>query len=75
MASIQEAETQAGGIQAALNGSSAAMRQIGNIESDSNPERMLAVGLAHAMNAIGQLITLVGGLQAEVDDLKRKQRR
>ncbi|WP_163618217.1 hypothetical protein [Microbacterium sp. B35-30] len=75
MASIQEAETQAGGIQAALNGSSWAMQQIGNIESDSNPERMLAVGLGHAMNALGQLITLVDDLQAQIDDLKRKQRR
>lgn len=74
MASIQEAETQAGGIGAALNGSSSAMQRIGNVESDPNPERMLAVGLAHAMNAIGQLITLVNGLQAEVD-LTQKRRR
>ncbi|MBN8424411.1 hypothetical protein JF531_07735 [Microbacterium esteraromaticum] len=70
--SIQEAEIQAGGIQAPLDGNSSAMQQIGNIESDSNPERMPAVGLAHPMNAIGQLITLVDGLQAAVDDLKQK---
>lgn len=75
MASLQEAETQAGGIQAALNGSSSAMQLIGNVEHDPNPQRMLAVGLAHAMNAIGQLITLVEDLQDEVDRLKRKQRR
>lgn len=75
MASIQEAEAQAGGIRSALNGSSSAMQRVGNIESDSNPERMLGVGLAHPMNAIGQLITLVDGLQPEVNDLKRNVRR
>lgn len=35
---------------------------------------MLAVGLAHAMNAIGHLITRADGLQGEVDDFARKQR-
>jgi len=59
MASIDVAKEQARSIQAALNGSSSAMQQIGNIESDPIPDRMLAVGLAHAMNAIGELIAII----------------
>lgn len=74
MASLSTARTQASGISGAINGHSSAMRTLGNIGSDPHPERMLAVGLAHAGNAISELIKLVDELQDEVDDLKRRLR-
>jgi hypothetical protein len=60
---LDTAKSQARAIGAALNGSSSAMQQIGNIERDGNADRMLAVALAHAMNAIGSLITAVENLE------------
>ncbi|WP_295839802.1 hypothetical protein [uncultured Microbacterium sp.] len=71
MATIRAARTQASGISGAITGNSSAMQTLGNIGTDPHPERMLAVGLAHAGNAIVELIDLVEKLQREVDDLKR----
>ncbi|MFG6445597.1 hypothetical protein ACFXQA_10035 [Microbacterium sp. P07] len=74
MASIQTAKTQASGIAGAIKGNSSAMQTLGNIGRDPHPERLLAVGLAHAGNAITELIALVDELQDEVDALKRSRR-
>lgn len=74
MASIRTARGQASGISGAIKGSSSAMQTLGNIGNDPHPERMLAVGLAHAGNAIDELIDLVAELQDEVERLKRGRR-
>lgn len=73
MASISTAQSQARAIGAAINGDSSAVQTLGNIGRDPHPERLLAVGLAHAQNAIAELVELVEALQREVDALKRKR--
>ena len=74
MANIGTAKEQTRGINAAINGNSSAVRTLGNMGTDPHPERLLAVGLAHAQNAIAELISLVEELQSEVEDLKRRTR-
>jgi len=68
---LSTARAQAGGISAAINGSSSAVQTLGNIGSDPHPERLLAVGLAHSQNAIVALIKAVEDLEAQVARLKR----
>lgn len=75
MGSIDGAKSQARAIGAAINGDSSAMQTLGNIARDPHPERLLAVGLAHAQNAIGELLDVVERLQGEVDRLKSQARR
>lgn len=74
MASIDTARSQARGIGAAINGSSSAVQTLGSMGHDPHPERLLAVGLAHAQNAIAELINLVGELEDDIADLKRSRR-
>jgi len=70
VASIDTARSQALGIQAAINGDSSAVNILGSMGSDPHPERLLAVGLAHAQNAIGELIAIVERLQGEIDRMR-----
>lgn len=60
---LDTAKAQARGISAAINGHSSSMQTLGNIGSDPHPEQMLAVGLAHAQNAIAALIEAVERLE------------
>ncbi|WP_308493693.1 hypothetical protein [Microbacterium terrisoli] len=70
MASINTAKSQARSIGAAINGQSSAMQTLGNVGRDPHPERLLAVGLAHAQNALGELIKLIEEQQEEIDQLR-----
>lgn len=74
MASISTAKSQARGIVNAINGDSSAVQTLGSMGRDPHPERLLAVGLAHAQNAISELIKLVEELEDEIDTLKRSRR-
>jgi len=67
---ISTAKSQTQGIGAAINGNSSAVQTLGNIGTDPHPERLLAVGLAHAMNALGALVKEVESLRSEVDTLR-----
>ncbi|MDQ1217992.1 hypothetical protein [Microbacterium arborescens] len=73
MGSISTAKYQARSIGEAINGSSSYVQTLGTMGSDPHPERLLAVGLAHAQNAIAELISLVDDLQDEVEKLKRRR--
>lgn len=75
MASLITAKSQAQSIAGAIKGHSSAMQTLGNIGTDPHPEKMLAVGLAHAQNAIAELIEIVERLQTEVDQLRSRSRR
>lgn len=68
---LEAAKSQSRAISAAINGDSGALQTLGNIGRDPHPERLLAVGLAHAQNAIAALIETVEGLEAEVRRLTR----
>ncbi len=46
------------------------MQTLGNVGRDPHPERLLAVGLAHAQNALGELIKLIEEQQEEIDQLR-----
>ncbi|MGV2901318.1 hypothetical protein ACNPM4_06530 [Microbacterium sp. AGC62] len=70
--SIRNAKSQVSGIAGAITGHSSAMMTLGNIGTDPHPERMLAVGLAHAGDAIETLIKLVENLEREVDELRSR---
>lgn len=72
---LDAAKKQAMGISAAINGSSSAVQTLGSMGSDSHPERLLAVGLAHAQNSIAALIKAVEELEDEVARLKAAKRR
>ena len=61
-------------IVAAINGSSSALQTLGNVGTDPHPERLLAVAVAHAGNAIEALIKVVESLESEVDDLRSRVR-
>lgn len=74
MGNIATAKSQAQAIRAAINGNSSAVQTLGSMGHDPHPERLLAVGLAHAQNAIAELISIVGELQHEVDSLRRRVR-
>ena len=74
MASISTAKSQALSIGAAINGNSSAVQTLGSMGRDPHPERLLAVGLAHAQNAISELIKLAEELEDEIDALKRNGR-
>lgn len=74
MSNIRAASGQTVKIGAAINGSSSAMQVLGNIGSDPRPEVMLAVGLAHAQNALAAVIDELEALRAEVDSLKSGRR-
>ena len=68
---LNTAKSQAQRISAAIKGDSSALQILGNIGSDPHPERLLAVGLAHAHNSIDALIKAVGDLETEVARLRR----
>jgi len=81
MSNLDGAKAQAQGIVAAISGSSSAVQTLGSMGRDPHPERLLAVGLAHAHNSIDLLIDYVEGLEREVrqlrstvDELSRKRR-
>lgn len=73
MAHLNTARDQVKSIGSAINGHSSAVQTLGNIGHDPHPERLLAVGLAHAQNAIAELIEIVDELQDEIDLLKRQR--
>jgi len=68
---LNTAKSQANRISAAIAGDSGAVQILGNIGSDPHPERLLAVGLAHAHNSINALIKAVEDLETEVARLRR----
>ncbi|WP_341957488.1 hypothetical protein [Microbacterium sp. LWH13-1.2] len=72
--SIASAKSQVSGVAGAIKGNSSAMTTLGNIGSDPHPEKMLAVGLAHAGNAIEELIKVVEKLEREVAELRTRVR-
>jgi hypothetical protein len=63
---LDTAKFQLKSIGAALDGSSNAMQVMGNTERDENPVRMLAVGLAHAQNALAHLALAIEDLEKKV---------
>ena len=74
MDNIDRAKAQTQGIGAALNGNSSAVQTLGNVGSDPHPERLLAVGLAHAQNALAAVITELEELRSEVQAVRGKRR-
>lgn len=66
---LEGAKNQLSMIAASINGSSSAMQTLGNIGADPHPERMLAVGLAHAQNAIALLVEAVEELERKTNRL------
>lgn len=74
MSHISTASAQTVKIGAAINGASSGMQVLGNIGNDPRPEVMLAVGLAHAQNALAAVIEELEALRAEVDALKSRRR-
>jgi hypothetical protein len=72
---LDAAKAQSMRISAAINGSSSALQTLGSMGSDPHPERLLAVGLAHAQNSIGALIKAVESLEAEVAHLRAEAAR
>ena len=74
MSNIRAASGQTVKIGAAINGNSSGMQVLGNVGTDPRPEVMLAVGLAHAQNALAAVIEELEALRAEVDALKSSRR-
>lgn len=72
---INTAKTQASGIAGAIKGHSSAVQTLGNIGTDPHPERLLAVGLAHAGNSIQALIKAVEALESDVVALRAELQR
>lgn len=74
MSNIETARSQTRLIAAAINGDSGAVQILGSMGHDAHPERLLAVGLAHAENALGSVIEELELLRSEVDSLRRRLR-
>lgn len=72
MTNIATAKDQTALIAAAINGDSNMLQTLGNIGTDPHPERLLAVGLAHAINALGALTSEVEALRRRVSDLETR---
>jgi len=67
---LEGAAAQAQLISAAINGNSNSVQTLGSMGTDPQPEKLLAVGLAHTVNSIGLLIEAVKELQDEVHRLQ-----
>jgi len=74
MMTITTAKNQARMIAQAINGRSSSLQTLGNIGTDPHPERLLAVAVAHAGNAIEALIKVVDDLETEVAYLRSRVR-
>ena len=72
MSNISNARAQARAIGAAIDGDSSAVQTLGSMGVDPNPERLLAVGLAHSMNALGAIIEELESLRSQVDELRSR---
>ncbi|MFT3877436.1 MAG: hypothetical protein QM708_13585 [Propioniciclava sp.] len=69
---IEKARTQTNLINAALKGDSSAVEPF-DLESDPNPTRLLACGLAHTFNALGAVVRELEALQLEVAELRERR--
>ncbi len=70
MSNLDRARTQLDAIPAAINGSSASLQVLGNIDRDPRPHVMLAIASAHTHGALTAIVTELAELRAEVATLR-----